>query len=494
MERLSWPAWKKCPWSAVIITVLGVLSTSSELRAASPLWERLFGRSSTQYVPVGTQYVPVTTYYPVTTYLPVTTYSPVTTSYPVTAIPTAPQSLPAVQAVGSTGAVVPAGTTAVNGLGMVAPPATTAPLTSQVVYSSAAVPSTVPGSAVAGAVPASPVMAVPSSTSYRTIWYRVPVTSFRPTTTIDPATGMPTTVMVPCTTYTWQARRVPVGSSDGFLGRLFGHRRNNTVAAPPAPAVCVPPTTSVAPTTVPATPGTLIPPTPPSGPLPSATAPGTSFPGTAVPGTSVPLSPGGTPGGAASGSSTIREPADMPPSLDPSRYSNPPAPAPGSGSSSQPGSSSAGGVSGNGSGVSASSTGHRTRVDPSQAAGPPAAGDTSSETDSLQLHGPLGPDPDVQFQLRPIPDPRALRLKEAPPARLVQPRDRTAQSMPNNVYRTEVPAASPVAIEQVGWRTPNAGLLEAKQGHAADGASAHRATNVRGSVPLDDGGWRSRSR
>jgi hypothetical protein len=37
----------------------------------------------------------------------------------------------------------------------------------------------------------------------------VPVTVYRPVSAVDPATGCPVTAMQPCTTYTWQAQRVP---------------------------------------------------------------------------------------------------------------------------------------------------------------------------------------------------------------------------------------------------------------------------------------------
>lgn len=57
-----------------------------------------------------------------------------------------------------------------------------------------------------------------SEPAYRTTWKTVPVTSYRPVTTTDHATGCPVTVMKPCTTYAWQADRRPCG----FFERLFG--------------------------------------------------------------------------------------------------------------------------------------------------------------------------------------------------------------------------------------------------------------------------------
>lgn len=45
-------------------------------------------------------------------------------------------------------------------------------------------------------------------TRFRTVWASVPVTQYRPVTWNDPTTGSVVTAMRPCSTYTWQARRV----------------------------------------------------------------------------------------------------------------------------------------------------------------------------------------------------------------------------------------------------------------------------------------------
>lgn len=45
--------------------------------------------------------------------------------------------------------------------------------------------------------------------AYRTVWQPVPVTTYRRTVNYNPATGLPITCTKPCTTYTYQARRVP---------------------------------------------------------------------------------------------------------------------------------------------------------------------------------------------------------------------------------------------------------------------------------------------
>ena len=77
------------------------------------------------------------------------------------------------------------------------------------------------------------------STSYRTTWKTVPVTSYRPIVSTDPVTGCPVTVMKPCTTYAWQADR----RECGFFDRLFGKCDSD-----PGQAACCMPVTSGMPT------------------------------------------------------------------------------------------------------------------------------------------------------------------------------------------------------------------------------------------------------
>ena len=48
--------------------------------------------------------------------------------------------------------------------------------------------------------------------AYQTAYQPVPVTTYRTTTSINPANGLPMTCTRPCTTYTYQARRVPYTS------------------------------------------------------------------------------------------------------------------------------------------------------------------------------------------------------------------------------------------------------------------------------------------
>ncbi len=45
--------------------------------------------------------------------------------------------------------------------------------------------------------------------AYRTVWQPVPVTTYRRTVSSNPTTGLPITCTQPCTSYTYQARRVP---------------------------------------------------------------------------------------------------------------------------------------------------------------------------------------------------------------------------------------------------------------------------------------------
>lgn len=174
--------------------------------------------------------------------------------------------------------------------------------------------------------------------NYRTNWVQVPVTTYRPVITTDPVTGLPINGVQPCTTYQWQARRVPstlfsglwpssappavaapigtpvvtnyvpqgvVGSvpapvvtnyaPQGVIGTVPGSTPVVTNFAP-APGSCASGTCSAVPTIVaPATPAPYA--TFPSNaaplttPLPANTVPSTGSPGTFVPSTRVPSTP-----------------------------------------------------------------------------------------------------------------------------------------------------------------------------------------------------------
>ncbi|HTN76817.1 MAG TPA: hypothetical protein VL096_16275 [Pirellulaceae bacterium] len=53
--------------------------------------------------------------------------------------------------------------------------------------------------------------------NYQTTWVQVPVTTYRPVVSTDPITGLPINAVQPCTTYQWQARRVPMGMFGSLL-------------------------------------------------------------------------------------------------------------------------------------------------------------------------------------------------------------------------------------------------------------------------------------
>lgn len=214
-------------------------------------------------------------------------------------------------------------------------PATTSPAPN----CGAALPSTPSGAGVSYLQPTVNAGTPIQQVRYRSTWVRVPTTNYRPIVNYDPATGWPTTTMLPCTTYTWQLRRVPAaGPGSRFLDAL----RNLFGPAYPAPApavgtfvpapVATPGWTGSA---APASPATLAYPTP-TYPTPGYAAPATASP--SVPdGTTTPLappspSPGWSPSGSLAPSTTAPSaphalpgsdvpagsaPADQPPSLSP---------------------------------------------------------------------------------------------------------------------------------------------------------------------------------
>lgn len=130
-----------------------------------------------------------------------------------------------------------------------------------------------------------------SEPAYRTTWKTVPVTSYRPVTMTDHATGCPVTVMKPCTTYAWQADRRPCG----FFERMFGMCDEPQPCAPMCtgvPTDCMEgtvmssdsgsttvvgePTPAATPYYSPGPPSVLTTPTP--APTPAGSAPGFSAP------------------------------------------------------------------------------------------------------------------------------------------------------------------------------------------------------------------------
>jgi len=81
-------------------------------------------------------------------------------------------------------------------------------------------------------------------TSYRTEWSCVPVTTYRPVTVTDPRSCCPVTCMRPCTTYQWQARRVPYTTFRAVCATLAP---TQVLGAPAAGCSTCGPTTSVVP-------------------------------------------------------------------------------------------------------------------------------------------------------------------------------------------------------------------------------------------------------
>lgn len=192
--------------------------------------------------------------------------------------------------------------------------------TAQTVQSPASAPTVVYQPTATACCPA-PAATAPRA-YYRTTWKRIPVTRYQPTTSADPITGSPVTVMKPCTTHVWR----PVRRRCGLLARLLG-------LCDPAPAV---PVTAACPAYVMS----------PSMAAPgcgTATSPPVSPPSSAAAPYYVPSSPPNTTGPTPS-------PATPPPTLDrqsrPGRPAETPEPAdtrpslvpgtPGSGTPSQP--------------------------------------------------------------------------------------------------------------------------------------------------------------
>jgi hypothetical protein len=63
--------------------------------------------------------------------------------------------------------------------------------------------------AAPAAAPVATYYSYAPQTRFRTVWARVPVTSFRPVVATSAACPTVTTALQPCTSYTWQAQRVP---------------------------------------------------------------------------------------------------------------------------------------------------------------------------------------------------------------------------------------------------------------------------------------------
>jgi hypothetical protein len=410
-----------------------------------PFLDWLFGRSPSAspagvayYPPTTTNYAPGVAYYAPTTarYTPTTAYYAGTqaatgamTTYRV-ATPTTAYSVPASSSCCGTSMVSAAGSTTC--------------CSPTVVYQS---PQTLYRPANRGCFGQNGVATtVARPTRYRTTWKRIPVTSYRPTTTSDPMTGCPVTVMRPCTTYTWQAER----RRCGFFGRLFGR-----CDPEPAQVVCCPDPclTQCVPSCGPSAPVMA-----PAGPAPTPAAPYYSPSPSPLPGSNV-MPPGGSPQPSLDPQDNQpNAPANVQPRLQPGEASGigvPPATT-----SNQWGSELQGAESTNAS-----------------LGGPDMAGPQQSQppTATMRRMIPLPPRsssaPEAS-NVRPVPGPDA---KPAPsnerrdPPPLLDPRDRVASTRDGR----------PWAVTPISWPSQTA--------TAGGGREAPQPQRK----PLDDGGWYS---
>jgi hypothetical protein len=302
------------------------------------------------------------------------------------------------------------------------------------------------------AAPTTPLVNPAPQTYYRTSWKRIPVTVYRPSTTTDPATGFPVTVMKPCTTYQWQAQRQPTG----WLGRLF-----NPVAAPPASTntMAVAPGCGgwpIATTTVPMSSvgSSCCGPAPMTVPSPTTAIPQLSSPPTGAqpgwPSTPTPA-PAGTPMPSNAVPSNGATPADTRPSLSPDDIP--------SASEGEP----AGSAS-----YRLDTNSQNSRVGPSLAPAMPSRA-ASEEPAEQGLPG---------SGLQPVPDPDAQPAEpnnQAAP-KLLDPRDRVAATASSHAWAC-VPIAWNTTAVKITGRT-----LQANQ------PTTNQPTTP---APLNDRGWRT---
>jgi hypothetical protein len=331
-----------------------------------------------------------------------------------------------------------------------------------------------------------------STSNYRTVWYRVPTTNVRPVAAVDPCTGATTTVMRPCTTFSWQARRVPTMRTPSLCERLFSCFRR----PPPPPVTPMAVTTGYAcgPACAPVAAGTTMPYYAP----PATTSVGTPnglYGGTALPATSPPAStfvspPGTTFGGGAPGTAAPATaapapaggvPADYPPSLAPRRY------PPEEPSESAPADD-----------ANAPDNADEQGLDSS--ASYPAAGTRRVPLSSPQLGSPnasstlatdRGTSEPRRLEPQPVPDPDALlnSPRNFDPPRLLNPKDRRASQV-------DQPAGAFVLVSwsetspQTAVRSRNASAPITPP-RSAPREKPETASQGR---PAEDTGWRSSAR
>lgn len=227
---------------------------------------------------------------------------------------------------------------------------------------------------------------------YRTTWVQMPVTNYRPVATVT--AGYPATTLQPCTTYIWQARRLP--SYEAFRPLYANY----------APA----PTAGCASCSVPASAPYYAPATPTSTFGPVTVSPGTTRPGIVGPSSTF----------APTGGSAV--PADMQPSLSPG-------------------------------GVPSSAPPTIRNFAPLDSVSPPL-----DPPSGLQLNSPaaMQKKPAKDDGLRFVPDPDAPAIQETPnrAPRLITPREKTAAaSLRSNGASTPIPWSERPTIRPVSAET-----------------------------------------
>lgn len=162
----------------------------------------------------------------------------------------------------------------------------------------AAMPTAPVGAGVSYLQPAPTAVVPVQQVRYRTTWVRTPTTNYRPIVTYDPVTGWPTTAMQPCTTYTWQLRRVPETGQGGWFSNTFGRLFGPPVPPPAQPVgVYVSPSVPVVSPGMGGVPASAVP-TVPAYPAPSGGTPyGAPAPLTSPPLPSPPLTSPSPPSG-----------------------------------------------------------------------------------------------------------------------------------------------------------------------------------------------------
>jgi len=153
--------------------------------------------------------------------------------------------------------------------------------------------------------------------AYRTVWQPVPVTTYKRTVSYNPTTGLPITCTQPCTSYTYQARRVPYTTYRPYYATEPVTMPGN------CPTSAAPATSSVV-TQSPASCGCAAGSTSGSSDVPyystpsaSASAPSTSTPPGATPWTRVQPGEGASPYSVPSPSPATGDPADQRPRIRP---------------------------------------------------------------------------------------------------------------------------------------------------------------------------------